>query len=97
MNNLLKFFKSKGWESKRAWRRHGDPAKGIEYNEISTVYLVSKRIYAADIARTPQVVKGRDADSDYFLRIDVHAEAYRANSKNHMVDYYQSRVKGRGR
>lgn len=93
MKKLLDFFKSMRDEraSGRRVFRHGDPAKGIEYNQINTAYKISKKIWSVDIARTPQVVRGLGD------RIDVHGEAWLANRMNSMIDYKSNKCKGRGR
>lgn len=93
MSDMSQFLKrlKKDIKAGRRTHRHGDPGKGIEYNEFSTNWQVSKGIYAVDIARTPQIV------NNLFERIDVHGEAWKANLMRPMVDYYASKVKGRGR
>lgn len=74
----------------RRSNRHGDPANGIEYNKFSTHTKTSRKVYSVDIARTPQIV------NQFFQRIDVHGEAWKANHMRHMVDYRRSNMKGRG-
>lgn len=93
MSGLLDFLKKLAKERASGKRifRHGDPAKGIEYNTINPTYLVSKKIWSADIARTPQVVR------DLTVRTDVHGEAWVANKMNSMIDYKSHKCKGRGR
>ncbi len=86
--DLLKTLATKTSYHKR-YIRHSDPAKGIEYNKINPTYLVSKKIWKVDIARTPQVVRGFD------YGMDMHGNAYKANRLNAMVNYCHRRVKGR--
>lgn len=90
---LLEYLKT----SRREGIIHDDPAKGIEYNKINTTYLVSKQIYGVDIARTPQVVKGKSGGDYSFEFVDVHANAVKANRLGAMINYRTSRLHGRGR
>ncbi len=69
-----------------------DPAHGIRYNKMIENYLVSRRQYSFDIARTPQVVKEGERG---FLFIDVLAEAHQANYGRRFVDRKQHKVDGR--
>lgn len=96
LKSLLQYLKTARREGRRAVI-HGDPAKGIEYNKINTTYLVSKRIYDVDIARTPQIVKGKSGGDYSFEFVDVHAEAVKANRLGTMINYRASRLHGRGR
>lgn len=86
--DLLKKLSTKTTYQKR-YIRHSDPAKGIEYNKINPAYLVTKKIWKVDIARTPQVVRGFD------YGIDMHKSGHKANRLNAMVNYCHRRVKGR--
>lgn len=97
MNSLNDFIKqlrkeAKAWDSSgRRPLRAGDSAKGLEYNEMNATYRVCKKLWSADIARTPQVVKG------FGDRTDVHGEAQAVNRYNNMINYRDQRAKGRGR
>ena len=86
--DLLKTLSAQSSYRKR-YIRHFDPAKGIEYNKINPTWLVSKKIWKIDIARTQQVVRGFDHG------IDMHGDAYKANRLNSMVNYCNKRARGR--
>lgn len=73
----------------KRFHRHGDPGKGIEYNKISTNYSVSRYLFSVDIARTPQIVR------DDFVRVDIHAQSWKANSMTPMINYCEHRLNGR--
>ena len=93
MSSLSNFFKqllSDARAGRRRHIRHGDPAKGIEYNNINTSRGVSKYTLKVDIARSPQYIKNlRDPD------VDVHNRADKANDYNSMVNYRAGKFKGR--
>lgn len=72
-------------------RRYTDPATGLEYNKINTSYRVSPMIWDVDLARTAQVVR------DFDENVNIHGEAYRANSHRGLVDFRKSKAFGRGR
>ena len=93
MTKLSEFLRrlKKERDSNRRIFRHGDPAKGLEYNEINTAYLVSSKIWSVDIARTPQVIR------EIGERVDVHGEAWNINKMESMINYRSSKCRGRGR
>lgn len=94
LNELIKKLKeeAKAYESSgRRPLRYGDPAIGLEYNEINATYRVSKKMWDIDIARTPQVVR------NFTDRAEVHGECFEANRYNNMVNYRHHRVRGKGR
>ena len=94
LKDLLDFFRTADNKAVRRPFRYGDPAKGLEYNTINQAYRVSKRIWKADIARTPQVVR---RTAGVTSGIDMHADAYQANESNSMINYFDIKVRGRGR
>lgn len=54
-------------------RGPNQPAFGLEYNRIIDTWNLSKSLFSADIARTPQVIKG------WGSRIDVQGQTYHIN------------------
>lgn len=90
IDRLLNFFK--GLRNARRRRSYNeDPAKGIEYNEINANHRVSKKIFNADIARHPNVVK------DIGEWVNVQKSAHKANRERTLVDYKRGRIRGRER
>ncbi len=62
-----------------------NPTKGIEYNQFSDNSGVSRRIYDADIARNPRVVKDSKGPHGY-LFIDVQEDADKVNGENNLIN-----------
>lgn len=90
MLDFLKKMREERTSGKRT-RRYTDPCIGLEYNKINTAHRVSPKIWDVDLARTPQIVR------DFNDRVDIHGEAYKANSHRGMVDFRKSKACGRGR
>lgn len=65
-----------------------DPAFGLSYNSINESYRISKRIFEADIARTPVIVT-----NDLNL-IDVQAKAYQVNYGRRSLDKQRKKFGG---
>lgn len=60
-----------------------NPADGIEYNNFSDNWRVSKRVYDVDVARNPRIVK----DSKYgYIFANVQELADKANSENTLIN-----------
>lgn len=77
-----------------------NPAAGMEYNKICNNRWVSRKIYDADIARNPRVVKepsrsGKSRGFRGYMFADVHAEVDKINDENHLVNNQQELVNGR--
>lgn len=90
MKNLLDFFKAGAIITRGRALRSRDPGQGIEYNRINPTYRVSKKLWKVDMARTPQVgMRG--------VNIDVHCEAWLANTYESMINYTDNKAKGRRR
>lgn len=93
MSKIQDFFRRIKSERKYGRRscRYTDPSTGIEYNKINIQYRVTVKIWDFDLARTPEVI------SDFNSHINVHGEAYKANSHRGMIDFKRSKAYGRGR
>ena len=91
MSALSDFFKRVKKEMRMGGRvfRHRDPSDGISYNTINENRQISKKIWDVDIARSPVVVK------EIHSHVNVHNVARKANSHRSMVDYRQSKFRGR--
>jgi hypothetical protein len=94
MKDLIKFFRSIRRDRAGIGRRNNrytDPSTGLEYNKINTAHRVSPKIWDVDLARTAQVIR------DFNENVNMHGEAYKANSHRGMVDFRKSKACGRGR
>lgn len=89
MNKLRRFFKNH--KSGRRYLDHGNPSRGISYNNISDNRIVCKRIYDFDIARTPQVIK------DLGMEADLQGNSWKINSHYILTNYKAHKAKGRSR
>ncbi len=70
---------------RRLRRFFDNPTIGIEYNKISDNSGVSRRIYEADIARNPRVVKDSKGPHGY-LFIDVLEDADKVNGEHNLIN-----------